>query len=92
MIDKKTVGAAASKILDAGYRRWVLLANLGSATVFVAWDGSNDVTGSAGNKPGYPLYAGTAISQQGGAEKGAPDPAVYAITDSGTSNVAVQTY
>jgi hypothetical protein len=58
MIAKINVTVAATLLSAAKRRAWFVLQNISDADIYVALDGSSDVTGAAGAKPGLLIRPG----------------------------------
>jgi len=91
MIAKKTVETAAVLLAAAGRRSYAVVSNHGTATAYLAWDGSSDVSGPAGEKPGQILPPGGSVSQAGLAPQGSPAPAIYASCPDGSTVLSIET-
>lgn len=63
MITKTAVaaGATATKIAESNWRHWFVVQNLSDTDLWLALDGSTDVTTDAGAKPGIKLAAGARL-------------------------------
>lgn len=54
---KVNVGTTATLVQGSVEREWVILQNLSDTDIYLSLDGSSDVTGAAGAKPGVRLSA-----------------------------------
>jgi hypothetical protein len=54
-------GSTATKIAEASWRHWFVIQNLSDTDLWIALDGSADVTTDAGAKPGLKLAAGARL-------------------------------
>lgn len=57
MISKHAIGTTATLVRSAEERRWIIIQNLSDTDVFLALDGSTDVTIASGLKPGVRIAA-----------------------------------
>jgi len=88
MITKVSVLTSVTTLDAAKVRRKIVVQNLGTNPVFVAFDGSTDVTTSSGSKPGVRLDQYETFGWD--LDITQTNHAWYAIADGGTSNVSVQ--
>lgn len=65
---KINVTTAATLVQASQDRKWSILQNLSDTDIYVALDGSSDVTGAAGAKPGIKLSAQGGIAAGGEGE------------------------
>lgn len=91
-IIKAAVGTNATKVQDTTRRDWFVLQNQSDSNIYVAIDGSTDVTIDTGTKPGIKLKPGQSLlsSDIPGNSK-ANDNAIYAVHDgSGSKTLTLQ--
>lgn len=79
-------------LLSAAKKRSVaIIYTFAAATVYVSLDGSSDVTGPSGARPGYPVTAGQPIALHSPTAPGEFDAAIYVRNDTGAAvDVVIQ--
>lgn len=93
MITKTLVGTSATLISSAKDRSMLIVYNVSDTDVFIAIEGSPDVTDSTGARPGLKVAAGASFGWGGSAEhKNATDQAIYAISTASNKAVVVQEF
>lgn len=95
MIQKIAVGTSPTIVRPAEARRLLILQNLSDTDIFVAIEGSTDVTTAAGAKPGLRLNAngGSFVAGEESHLPGGAEQAIYAIHGgTGTKDLSVQVY
>lgn len=90
---KVNVGTSATLVQGSQDRKWAILQNLSDTDIFVSLDGSSDVTGSAGAKPGLKLSAngGTAAGGEGEYNINFSGP-IYAVHEGAGNKVLTLQY
>lgn len=90
---KVTVTTTPTLVRSESERKLIAITNLStSVPVYITFNGEAVVTGPSGANPGIPLQPGdTFLSSQEDRRSVVPNQAVYAVTESGSADVAFQT-